>query len=110
MAVSPDFRDYVLEQLDERLQITSRRMFGGVGIYGLGLFFALIADDVLYFKVDAASREPFEAAGCEPFTPPGWDRPLAYMSVPAEVLDDADTLADWARASIGVAARAKALG
>ncbi|WP_409418290.1 TfoX/Sxy family protein [Phenylobacterium sp.] len=39
-------------------------MFGGVSRHEL--FFALIADDVLYFKADPLSVPDFEAAGCEP--------------------------------------------
>ena len=45
MAVSSDYRDFVLEQLVPLGQVTARRMFGGVGIYANGLFFALIDDD-----------------------------------------------------------------
>ena len=35
-------------------------MFGGVGIYAGDLFFALIDDDTLYFKVDDSNRSDFE--------------------------------------------------
>jgi TfoX/Sxy family transcriptional regulator of competence genes len=41
-------------------------MFGGVGIYAGNLFFALIADDTVYFKVDAATRPQFEERGMAP--------------------------------------------
>ncbi len=33
--------------------MTSKRMFGGVGLYAGALFFALLAGDVLYLKTDA---------------------------------------------------------
>ena len=42
-------------------------MFGGHGIFKDALMFALIADEVVYFKVDAQSQPDFEAAGGEPF-------------------------------------------
>ena len=45
MAVSQSYRDYVLEQLGRVTPVTSKSMFGGVGIYAEGLFFALIAED-----------------------------------------------------------------
>ena len=46
MTVSPSFRNFILEQLGRSVQgILGRNMFGGVGIYGGELFFALIADD-----------------------------------------------------------------
>ena len=37
-----------------------RRMFGGLGIYRDGVMFALVADDVLHFKVDDSTRRAFE--------------------------------------------------
>jgi len=46
-------------------------MFGGVGIYAGQLFFALIADDTLYFKVDDSNRSDFERLAMRPFQPYG---------------------------------------
>jgi DNA transformation protein len=37
-------------------------MFGGVGIYSGDLFFALIADDTVYFKADDSTRPWAEKA------------------------------------------------
>jgi DNA transformation protein and related proteins len=105
MAVGGDFCDYVIEQLAGAGRVTSRAMFGGVGLYLDGLFFALIDDDTLYFKADAASRARYERAGSRPFCPYP-DRPeqaMGYWQVPAEVLEDADELAAWAREAMGVA-------
>jgi DNA transformation protein and related proteins len=105
MAVGDDFRDYVIEQLAGAGRVSSRAMFGGVGLYLDGLFFALIDDDTLYFKADAASRVRYERAGSRPFCPyPGRpDQAMGYWQVPAEVLEDADELAAWAREAMGVA-------
>jgi DNA transformation protein and related proteins len=105
MAVSDDFRDFVLEQLAPAGRVTPRAMFGGVGLYLDGLFFALIDDDTLYFKADEATRLRYQQAGSKPFCPFP-DRPdqsMAYWQVPAEVLEDADQLATWAREAMGVA-------
>ncbi len=64
MPISPSFRTFVLEQLGRVTpNVRARNMFGGVGIYGNDLFFALIADDTLYFKVDDTNRPDFEALG-----------------------------------------------
>jgi DNA transformation protein and related proteins len=98
---------FVLEQLDPVGPITPKRMFGGVGIYAGDLFFALIDDDVLYFKVDASNRDDFERAGSGPFRPYGPDgEAMQYYEVPAGVLEDVDELARWAAKAIDVA-RAK---
>jgi DNA transformation protein len=107
MAVSADYRDFVLEQLAPLGQVTARRMFGGVGIYANGLFFALIDDDVLYLKGDESLKPEFEAAGCHAFAPFGADKPMSYWTAPTEALDDQDILLDWARKSLEVAGRKK---
>jgi DNA transformation protein len=106
MAVSADYRDFVLEQLAPLGQITARRMFGGVGVYANGLFFALIDDDTLYLKGDDALKLEFEAAGAQAFDPFGEGKPMAYWAAPAEALDDQDILLEWSRKSLEVAARA----
>jgi DNA transformation protein and related proteins len=105
MAVSNDFRDFALEQLAPAGRVTPRAMFGGVGLYLDGLFFALIDDDTLYFKADDTTRARYEQAGSKPFCPfPDQpDKSMAYWQVPAEVLEDADELAAWAREAMGVA-------
>ena len=109
MAVSSSFRTFVLEQLSRVIpRIRARSMFGGVGIYAGDLFFALIADDTLYFKVDDSNRPDFEAAGMEPFLPYGDERDkMQYYQVPADLLDDPDALRPWAEKSIAVAAKKK---
>src|SRR5262245_15820644 len=105
MPVSDDYRDFVLEQLAPAGRVTSRAMFGGVGLYLDGLFFALIDDDTLFFKTDEATRSRYESAGSRPFCPyPDQpDQSMGYWTVPAEVLEDSDELAAWAREAMGVA-------
>jgi len=105
MAVSKEFLAYVLEQLALLGQVTSRRMFGGVGLYADGLFFGLIDADAVYFKVDDSNRADYQQRGSKPFVPVA-DKPevsMSYFDVPAEVLDDAEELQRWARKSVAVA-------
>src|SRR5215467_5963117 len=77
MAVSQSYREFVLEQLGRVTPVTGKSMFGGVGICAQGLFFALIAEHRLYFKVDHATRPEFEKRGMEPFRPFGEDSAMA---------------------------------
>jgi DNA transformation protein len=109
MAVSPSFRTFVLEQLGRGVHgIRGRSMFGGVGIYAGDLFFALIADDTLYFKVDQSNRPDFEARGMGPFRPYGeTGEVMQYYRVPDDLLEDPDALAEWAEQAIAVAHRAR---
>ena len=110
MSVSDSFRTFVLEQLARTTpRLRARNMFGGVGIYCGDLFFALMDDDVLYFKVDDTSRARFEERGMGPFRPGGeGGEVMQYYEVPAEVLEDAEALAPWATAAVEVARRARA--
>jgi DNA transformation protein and related proteins len=106
MAVSAEFRDYVLDQLRGVAPVTARPMFGGVGIYSRGTFFALIAQDVLYFKVDATTRKAYEERGSQPFNPFGKGT-MGYYELPEDILEDADELRKWMRAALAVARRKK---
>ena len=107
MAVTPGYQRFVLEQLKQIPLVTAKRMFGGVGLYADGYFFALIDDDRLYFKVDDSNRPDFEAAAMEPFRPYGDERAMQYYEVPADVLEDADALQRWAEKAVAVARRAR---
>jgi DNA transformation protein and related proteins len=109
MAVTPSFRSFILEQLGRSVTgIRARSMFGGVGIYAAELFFGLIDDDILYFKVDESNRPDFEARGMGPFQPYGEDgETMGYYRVPDDLLEDADVLGQWAEKAIAVARRAK---
>jgi DNA transformation protein len=106
MAVSAEFRDYALDQLRRVAPVTAKSMFGGVGIYSRGLFFALISDDVLYFKVDDTTRPSYEERGSKAFNPFGKGT-MGYHELPEDVLEDADELRDWMRAALAVARRKK---
>ncbi len=84
-------------------------MFGGLCFFAEGRAFALVAEEVLYFKTDDSNREDFLAAGKGPFLPFGNpDKPMQYYELPEEVLEDTDRLAQWMTKAIAVAARANA--
>ncbi len=109
MAITPSFRAYVLEQLGRATPgIRARAMFGGVGIYSGELFFALIDEDTVYFKVDDGNRAMFERQGMGPFEPygPGGGS-MQYYAVPEGVLEDPEELPAWVEAALSVARRKK---
>ena len=107
MAVSQNYREFVLEQLGRVTPVTGKSMFGGVGIYAQGLFFALMVEDRLYFKVDDATCPDFEKRGMEPFRPFGEDSAMGYYEVPANLVEDVNQLETWIKKAIDVAAAAK---
>lgn len=108
LRTSASFRDFVLDQLSEVPALSARAMFGGFGLYSGGAFFGLIAADVLYFKVDAATRPSFVTAGSGPFRPYGGEAVMSsYYNVPIDVFEHAPTLIVWARRAIDVARSAR---
>ena len=105
MTVSSDFLAYVLEQLAGLAGVSSRRMFGGVGLYCEELFFGLIDNDTLYLRVNDDNRADYTARGMSAFRPYA-DRPelsMSYYEAPADVLEDPAQLVSWARRSVAVA-------
>lgn len=107
MTISSGYRDFVVEMLGHVASITSKSMFGGVGLYADGYFFALIADDRLYFKVDDSNRPDFESAGMGPFRPYDDERAMKYYEVPVDVLEDVEELRRWVEKAVAVARAAK---
>jgi DNA transformation protein len=83
-------------------------MFGGVGIYSGDVFFALIADDTLYFKVDDSTRSDFEARGMGPFRPfGGAGGTMQYYQLPEDLLEDPEALRPWAEKAVAIARQHK---
>ncbi|MGH9314835.1 MAG: TfoX/Sxy family protein [Vicinamibacterales bacterium] len=106
MAVSRAFREFVLDQLSGVPDVTSRSMFGGLGLYSSGHFFGLVWNDILFLKVDEATRPQYVAAGMKPFNPyPGRGGTFQYYEVPLGVVESADALTRWAEAAVRIASR-----
>jgi DNA transformation protein len=110
MAVQPQYLAYILEQLESLGRLRSRRMFGGVGLYSGELFFGLIDDDTLFFKSDATNSADYLARNMPRFMPfpEKTNLALGYHQVPADVIEDAETLVSWAREAVAVALAAQA--
>jgi DNA transformation protein and related proteins len=96
MSVTPSIQSHLVQLLGRVLpSVRARRMFGEVGLYSGETFFALIADDVLYFKVDDATRGEYELR----------ERSMSYFQVPEEILEDTDALREWAEQAVTSASR-----
>jgi len=92
--------------------ITTRRMFGGTGIYHNGHMFALEAYGELYLKVDDMSRAAFEAAGSGPFiyrarAKDGSEKTttMNYYRLPESAVDDREQTLEFASLAIEAAER-----
>ncbi len=109
MAKPNAFTDYILELMEPFGDVKSRAMFGGYGIYKDGLMFGLVADDVLYLKVDDFNRFEFERKGLGPFMYEKGAKSVAmsYYQVADEALDNSDEMARWAQLGFEAAVRKK---
>lgn len=94
--MSSSFKDYVLEQLAP-LSVKARPMFGGFGLYLDSKFFGIIAEDQLFFKTNDQTRKDYEAYGSKPFAPNPKQILKNYYEVPAEIMDDSQTLQEWVK-------------
>jgi DNA transformation protein len=95
--------------------VTTKRMFGGVGIYAEGLLFAIVFDDVIFLRVDAESIPEFEREGSRPFVYPFAKNHVgrestSFWRLPERLYDDPDDLAVWAARAHAIAERKKAGG
>lgn len=100
-----DFHDYVITDILGHIEgITSRKMFGGYGIYLDGNIFAIITDDAeLRFKVDDSNRSQYEELGSTPFVYTGHKKrgpvTMNYYLVPEEIMEDREKIEAWAQQS-----------
>jgi len=110
MAVRNEFVDHVVETLRLFGSVTVRRMFGGWGLYHEGVFFALIAGDVLYLKADDGNAREFEKLELEPFEFEKGGETIAtsYRRAQDEALEDPRVMARWAKSAYGAALRKQA--
>jgi DNA transformation protein len=85
-------------------------MFGGKGFYADGLILGVIVDDEIYLKGDAQTAPAIEAAGGMrwEYAKDGRKVNMPYWRVPSSAMDDADEMAQWARAALGASRRAEA--
>ena len=96
------FHDYVMDLLDDIPGITSRAMFSGWGIYKNKVFFALISNGELYFKVGEGNRADFEHQKSHPFVynNKGKKTMMSYWLVPEEILEDPEVLFEWVEKAV----------
>jgi DNA transformation protein and related proteins len=101
--------DHCLELLAPLGAARARRMFGSHGLYVDDVFVALVHDQTLWLKTDAASRPRFEAEGGRPFSfvQRGETIETSYYSVPAEALESPALMLPWARLALQAALAAR---
>lgn len=90
------FKDYVLDQLANLRGLTCRAMFGGYGLRYREAFFGIVHKGRLYFKVTPETTDSYRALGAKPFRATKTMTLKTYYEVPADILEDAELLTEWA--------------
>ena len=86
---------FSVELLKEKLiqisGITSKKMFGGFGVFHDSKMFALVNSmGEMYLKIDDSIRPKFEEAGAHQHGK------MPYFSIPESVFNDLEKLVQWA--------------
>jgi DNA transformation protein len=91
---------HAADRLGELGDVTTRKMFGGYGIFIDAKMFALIdSTGAIHFKCDETNDERYVAVGAEKHGR------MPYREVPEDVWADDDVLVEWARLSADIARR-----
>ena len=87
--------DLLLEKLSSIDGISSKKMFGGHGIFHEGKMFGLIdSKGKAFLKAKASDAESFLKQGAEQHSR------MPYFSIPAVILEDHKSLTGWAHQAI----------
>jgi DNA transformation protein len=100
-----EFVEFLLAQMQALGPLSAKAMFGGYGAYIDDLMFALVADDVLYFKTNADNLPEYEQRSLPAFSYQrnGKSFNMPYHEAPAEVLNDTEIMQHWASMAIAAA-------
>ncbi|UWU73186.1 TfoX/Sxy family protein [Bradyrhizobium huanghuaihaiense] len=103
-------REFLIDLFADVGPVTIRKMFSGYGISADGTNFALSLRAGLFFRADEVTIPDFEAEGSKPFQYATRAKTVvvnSYWELPARLFDDSTELAQWARAALAAAQRAK---
>lgn len=109
MSANGELLQIVKDALDRDGVVSGRRMFGGIGVYFEGLFFAILDDGVIFLKTSGETRPHYEAEQSRPFsymTKKGAAVLTTYWRLPDRLLDDSEDLRVWLCASVAAARQA----
>ena len=98
---------YLLDELHALGVVSTKRMFGGHGLFVNGLMFSIVVNDVVYLKGDEQSAGIYTDADCQRFTYMRKDKPvhLNYYQAPDSSLDDSSELHHWATIAVASSER-----
>ena len=114
MRVKSELANYVEEQLAFLGRISTKSIFGGIGIFVDERLLGIVMDDKVYLHTDASNLRAYQDRGMPQFKPypNAFDLTTDHHQVPAEIVDDPVLLKQWGEQALAAAiesARAKQL-
>ncbi|OPY95868.1 competence protein TfoX [Bradyrhizobium sacchari] len=103
-------REFLIDLFADFGPVTIRKMFSGYGVSADGINFALSLRAGLFLRADELTIPDFEAEGSKPFQYSTRAKTVvvnSYWELPARLFDDSTELAQWARAALAAAQRAR---
>ena len=112
MRVKSSLANYVAEQLAPLGRISSRAIFGGVGVFIDDRLLAIVMGEKLYLHTDKSNLDDYVARGMQQFKPfpNAFDLTTDHHEVPSDIVNDAEQLKLWGERALVAAvesARAK---
>ena len=93
---------HIVQSLSDLENISSRKMFGGFGIFKDKTMFGLVTSDgTAFFKADESTIQKYEAAGSDKHGR------MSYYKIPDKISQDQSKLLEWASEAISIAEAGK---
>ena len=101
-----EYAAFIFDILSPLGLVQMSRLFSGHGFKLDGVNFAMLLRSTLFLRVDEALAAEMEAAGAKPFRYATSVRKVtvaSYRGVPETMLDEPDTVVEWARRAVAAA-------
>jgi len=108
MRVKSELANYVEETLAFLGRISTKSIFGGIGIFVDERLLGIVMDDKVYLHTDASNLRAYQDRGMPQFKPypNAFDLTTDHHQVPAEIVDDPTLLKQWGEQALAAAIEA----
>jgi DNA transformation protein and related proteins len=103
MRVKSSLAGYVSEQLAGLGKVSSKAIFGGIGVFVDERLLGIVIDDKVFLHTDRSNLDDYLSRGMLQFKPypNAFDHLTTdHHQVPQEVVDDAEQLKEWGRRAL----------
>ena len=108
MRVKLELASYVEEQLAFLGRLSTKSIFGGIGIFVDERLLGIVMEDKLYLHTDATNLQAYQERGMPQFKPypNAFDLTTDHHQVPPEIVDDPQQLKHWGEQALAAAIEA----